>query len=70
MKSGKEFRGRQGVAPSTEDSLKRAQKLQPNKKNGKERHSILNELDEEDETDLDDYKQRESVLDYLDDDES
>ena len=67
MKSGKEFRGPHGGMPSPEDSFRRAQRLEPNKKNGKERHTLLGDLDMDEEMELDNYKKRESAFDYLDD---
>ncbi|MFI3267073.1 MAG: hypothetical protein R3Y15_07990 [Rikenellaceae bacterium] len=47
------------------DSLRRAAKLSPNKKSGKDRIII----DDEDDEDLLSYKKKESVLDYFDDEE-
>ncbi len=47
------------------DSLRRAAKLSPNKKSGKDR--IIIEDDEDDE--FLSYKKKESVLDYFDDDD-
>jgi len=67
MKSVKEFRGPHGGAPSPEDSLRRAQRLEPSKKNGKERYTLLGDLDTDEEMALDNYKKRESAFDYLDD---
>lgn len=61
MKSTKDFR-----APSaSEDSIRKAMKLEPIKKSGKERHHLFSELDEDD--DQIEYIKRESVLDYFDD---
>lgn len=51
----------------TEDILRKAAKLEPNKKSGKERHYMMDDL-EDDDLQLD-YKKRESVLDYFDDEE-
>ncbi len=53
------------------DQLKRGTKLTPNKKSGKERHQLYQSLDLDDNDDIDDYylEERESILDYLDDDD-
>ena len=66
MKSTKDFRsGRTDSFGS--DDLRRGTKLTPARKNGKERYSIYDDVDDEE----DDYRsgKRESVFDYLDDDE-
>lgn len=65
MKSNKEFRGKADNFDSG-DSVKKAIKLEPIKKSGKERHALYSDLDDED-VELDSYKKRESVLDYFDD---
>ncbi len=52
------------------DALRRSTKLAPNKKSGKDRHQLYQSLEQEEEDeDLDDYylRERESVLDYIDD---
>ncbi len=53
------------------DTQRRGTKLTPNKKSGKERHHLYQSLEESDDLDEDDYftKERESILDYLDDGE-
>lgn len=62
MKSTKELKSK--VQPYLEsDSLRRAAKLTPNRKSGKDRIMI----DDDDDDDLLSYKKRESVLDYFDD---
>lgn len=65
MKSHNGFRGKtEGF--DTEDALKRAAKLEPIKKNGKDRIA----LDAEDDDELlTDYRKKESILDYYDDDD-
>lgn len=65
MKSNNNFRGKSDSFQS-EDSLRKASKLEPIKKNGKEKRLVLTKLEEEDE---EEYlpKKRESVLDYFDD---
>ncbi|MFR9503457.1 MAG: hypothetical protein SNH73_03275 [Rikenellaceae bacterium] len=52
------------------DTPRRGTKLTPNKKSGKERHHLYQSLESEDEED-DEYfsHERESILDYIDDDD-
>lgn len=66
MKATKVSRDRAGGHES-EDSLKKAAKLDPIKKSGKEKHSLYNQDDE----DLELYilKKQKSTLDYYDDGE-
>lgn len=66
MKSTKDFRGGRTDSFGSDD-LRRGTKLAPARKNGKERYSIYDDVDDED-----DYRpnRRESVFDYLDDDEA
>ena len=64
MKADRNFR-RNGSADA-EEVFKRATKLAPNRKSGKERHSLYRSIDEEDDEDLLGTTRRESVLDYLD----
>ena len=47
------------------DELRKAKRLEPMRKSGKERHSLYRSIDEEEEEEL--MPRRESVLDYLDD---
>ncbi|MBE5032404.1 hypothetical protein [Gallalistipes aquisgranensis] len=68
MKSTKDFRGSREAFDSG-DTIRKAVKLAPIKKSGKERHTLYGELDEEDDPDLTSYKKRESALDYFDDGE-
>lgn len=66
MKFNNGFRER-GTNAGT-DEVKKAVKLTPMKKSGKEKHSLYKNLDEdEDDLDLISYKKKESVLDYYDD---
>ena len=66
MKAVKNFR-RSGTA-DTEEVFKRATKLAPNHKSGKERHSLYSQFDDDAESSVSDYRsKRESVLDYYDD---
>lgn len=67
MKSNKDLRIK-GNGYDSEDLIKKSVKLTPNKKSGKERHSLYSNIDEDDD-DTQIYKKRESVLDYYDDDQ-
>ena len=68
MKADRNFR-RNGSADA-EEVFKRATKLAPNRKSGKERHSLYTQFDEEEEDAAFGYKaKQESVLDYYDDGE-
>lgn len=62
MKSTKDFRTAGG-----DDTTRKATKLDPIRKSGKERHSLYKSLDEEEDAELLALRKRESVLDYLDD---
>ena len=53
MKADRNFR-RNGSADA-EEVFKRATKLAPNRKSGKERHSLYTQFDEEEEVPLSDY---------------
>lgn len=66
MKSTKDFRTAGG-----DDTTRKATKLDPIRKSGKERHSLYKALgdQEEDDAELLALRKRESVLDYLDDGE-
>jgi len=69
MKSEKNFRGRPDGHRDSED-LRKAVKLDPIRKSGKERHSLYDELDEDAEAfELDTFRKRESILDYFDESE-
>lgn len=53
---------------NSEDSTRRANKLTPNKKSGKERHNLYSHIEEDQDEELDlSYKKKESVFDYFDD---
>lgn len=68
MKSQKDFRTNQ---TQSADTLRKAVKLEPIRKSGKERHEIYKGLNHADD-DEEDYKsltKRESILDYMGDDE-
>lgn len=64
MKSTKDFRPTGG-----EETTRKATKLDPIRKSGKERHTLYKSLDEEEDDDAEllSLHKRESVLDYLDD---
>lgn len=66
MKLNNESRGK-GSSHEPEDTTKKAVKLKPIKKSGKERHTLYSSLDDEDEDEAIGYRKRESVLDYFDD---
>lgn len=57
-----------GVRTREADELHKAKRLEPIRKSGKERHTLYNRVDDEDDQPSI-YPKRESVLDYLDDDE-
>ena len=54
-----------GIREHEADELRKAKRLEPMRKSGKERHSLYTQFDEEEEEEL--MPRRESVLDYLDD---
>ena len=54
-----------GIREPEADELRKAKRLEPMRKSGKERHSLYRSIDEEEEEEL--MPRRESVLDYLDD---
>ena len=58
-----------GVREHDTDELRKAKRLEPIRKSGKERHALYSSFDEEDEDDYRSYAKRESALDYLDDEE-
>ena len=57
-----------GIREHDADELRKAKRLEPIRKSGKERHSLYRSIDEEEEEELLPLK-RESVLDYLDEEE-
>ena len=54
-----------GIREHEADELRKAKRLEPMRKSGKERHSLYRSIDVEEEEEL--MPRRESVLDYLDD---
>ena len=56
----------QGIREHDADELRKAKRLDPIRKSGKERHSLYRSIDEEDDENLLGTTRRESVLDYLD----
>ena len=55
-----------GIREHDADELRKAKRLDPIRKSGKERHSLYRSIDEEDDEDLLGTTRRESLLDYLD----
>ena len=55
-----------GIREHDADELRKAKRLDPIRKSGKERHSLYRSIDEEDDEDLLGTTRRETVLDYLD----
>lgn len=59
-----------GVREHDTDELRKAKRLEPIRKSGKERHTLYSKFEEEDDDDAyTPYIKRESALDYLDDEE-
>ena len=57
-----------GIREHDADELRKAKRLEPIRKSGKERHALYSSFDKEDEEEILPLK-RESVLDYLDEEE-
>ena len=55
-----------GIREHDADELRKAKRLDPIRKSGKERHSLYRSIDEEEDENLIGTTRRESVLDYLD----
>lgn len=55
-----------GIREHDADEFRKAKRLDPIRKSGKERHSLYRSIDEEDDENLLGTTRRESVLDYLD----
>ena len=55
-----------GIREHDADELRKAKRLDPIRKSGKERHSLYRSIDEEADENLLGTTRRESVLDYLD----
>ena len=55
-----------GIREHDAAELRKAKRLDPIRKSGKERHSLYRSIDEEDDENLLGTTRRESVLDYLD----
>ncbi len=59
-----------GVREHDTDELRKAKRLEPIRKSGKERHTLYSKFEEEDDDEAyTSYVKRESALDYLDDEE-
>lgn len=57
-----------GVRDPHSDELRKAKRLEPMRKSGKDRHALYSTLHDEDDEEYT-YTRRESALDYLDDDD-
>ena len=55
-----------GIREHDADELRKAKRLDPIRKSGKERHSLYRSIDEEDDENPLGTTRREAVLDYLD----
>lgn len=60
-----------GIRPTPDhgDELRRAKRLEPIHKSGKERHSLYHGFDDDEEDEADYRPRRESAFDYFDDGE-
>ena len=59
-----------GIREHDTDELRKAKRLEPLRKSGKERHTLYSQYEEEDdEEDYRSYAKRESALDYFEDEE-
>ena len=62
------MKSHKGIREHDADELRKAKRLEPIRKSGKERHALYSSFDEEDEEEILPLT-RESVLDYLDEEE-
>lgn len=60
---------RKGLRDHDTDELRKAKRLEPMRKSGKERHTLYGRLDDDEDDELLVPARRESALDYLDDEE-
>lgn len=60
---------RKGLRDHDTDELRKAKRLEPMRKSGKERHALYGRLNDDKEEDLHVPSRRESAFDYLDDEE-
>ena len=58
-----------GIREHEADELRKAKRLEPMRKSGKERHSLYSTLDEDDDEAYTPYVKRESAIDYFDEEE-
>ncbi len=58
-----------GIREHDADELRKAKRLEPIRKSGKERHSLYSIFEQDDEDEPMPYVKRESTLDYFDDEE-
>lgn len=56
-----------GIREREADELRKAKRLEPIRKSGKERHALYSRVDDEDDDEYRQLSRRESALDYLDD---
>lgn len=59
-----------GIREHDTDELRKAKRLEPIRKSGKERHTLYSRYEEEDEEEEYVPAKRESAFDYLDDEEA
>ena len=58
-----------GIREHDADELRKAKRLEPMRKSGKERHALYSRFEEEDDDEYTPYVKRESALDYFDEEE-
>ncbi len=58
-----------GVRTRDNDELRKAKRLEPMRKSGKERHSLYSNIDQDEDEETMTYTRRESALDYFDDEQ-
>ena len=58
-----------GIREHDADELRKAKRLEPMRKSGKERHTLYSRFEEDEDEEYTTYVKRESALDYLDDEE-
>lgn len=58
-----------GVRTRENDELRKAKRLEPMRKSGKERHSLYSSIDQDEDEETTAFPKRESVLDYFDDEQ-
>ena len=58
-----------GIREHEADELRKAKRIEPMRKSGKERHTLYSTRDEDDDEAYTPYVKRESALDYFDEEE-